>query len=97
VQAYPPYGQSHQASGTAYGSAYTYGAAETKTDGFAIAGFVCSFLIPLLGIIFSIIGLNRIKKNASLRGRGLAIAGIIISAVLMVLYVVLTIRQPQPA
>lgn len=53
------------------------------SNGMAIAGFVCSFFIPLLGLIFSIIGLNR-SKNMYGKGRGLAIAGIVISVVMWV-------------
>ena len=41
-----------------------------KYNGLAIAGFICSFLVSLLGLILSIVGLNQIKKQggkASLR------------------------------
>jgi hypothetical protein len=50
-----------------------------KTNGMAIAGFVLAFLLPLLGLIFSIIGVNKAKKTGT--GKGLAIAGIVISAI----------------
>ena len=49
-----------------------------KTNGFAIAGFVLSFFVNILGLIFSIIGLNKVKETNS--GKGLSIAGIIISS-----------------
>jgi hypothetical protein len=50
----------------------------------AIAGFILSFLCGLLGLIFSIVALNQISRSmGQLRGRGLAIAGIIISIVTM--------------
>ena len=56
---------------------------ETKTtNGLAIAGFVLSFASSILGLIFSILGLNEAKKTNN--GRGLAIAGIIISVVKLV-------------
>jgi hypothetical protein len=56
-----------------------------KTSGMAIAGFVLSFLCSLLGLIFSIIGLSQVNKsNGTLGGKGLAIAGIVISAIMMV-------------
>ena len=43
-----------------------------QTNGMAIAGFVCSFLIPLVGLILSIIGL---KKSKILNdGKGLSTA-----------------------
>lgn len=59
----------------------------TPNNGMAIAGFVLSFLVPLLGLIFSIIGLS---KANSLNGnkKGLAIAGIIISAVTIVFRII---------
>ena len=44
----------------------------------AIAGFICAFFFPLLGLIFSIIGLKS-------EHRGLAIAGVILSIVFMVI------------
>jgi len=50
---------------------------QQKSNGSATAGFVLSFFIPLLGIIFSIIGLTKAKDSG--KGKGLAIAGIIIS------------------
>lgn len=51
-------------------------------NGYAIAGFVLAFFFALLGLIFSIIGYNKSKVMYG-SGRGLAIAGIIISAVWM--------------
>src|SRR5262245_33495293 len=53
-----------------------------RTSGMAIAGFVLSFFCGLLGLIFSIIGLNQINNSGGrLGGKGLAIAGIVISVV----------------
>ena len=60
-----------------------------NSNGFAIAGFICSFFIPLLGLIFSIIGLNKVKETNA--GKGLSIAGIIISAGWMILSVILVL------
>lgn len=54
----------------------------TETNGLAIAGFVCSFFVPLLGLIFGIIGLNK-SKTLNNNGKGLSIAAICISAVWM--------------
>lgn len=56
---------------------------ETGANGMAIAGFVCAFLIPLLGLIFSIIGLNKANDRPDHKGHGLAVAGIIISSIIM--------------
>jgi uncharacterized protein DUF4190/uncharacterized protein DUF4339 len=65
-----------------------------RTNGFAITGLVCGILsltlclccggIPanILGLIFSIVALLQINENPQVHeGRGLAIAGIILSAV----------------
>ena len=58
----------------------------TRTSGMAIAGFVLSFFCGLLGLIFSIMGLNEVKRsNGTVGGGGLATAGIIISIVGMVI------------
>jgi hypothetical protein len=71
----PPYGQSP------YGqSPYS----QPKTNGLAIAGFICAFLFSLVGLILSIIALSQINKsNGMQKGKGLATAGIIISVVFM--------------
>ena len=54
-----------------------------KTNGMAIAGFVCSFFIPLLGWIFGGIGLKKSKETNS--GYGLSVAAIIIASIMFVL------------
>jgi len=54
----------------------------------AIAGFVLSFLCWPLGIIFSSIGLSQTGKNPNQGGRGLAIAGLVISLVAVVITVI---------
>ena len=61
--------------------------AEQSTNGMAIAGFVCSFFVSILGIIFGIIGLNQIKKTGE-NGKGLAIAGIVIGSVMIALSII---------
>ena len=58
----------------------------TKTNGFAIAGFILSFFGGLLGLIFSIVGLVQINRRGNQKGKGLAIAGIVISAVMMIVW-----------
>jgi hypothetical protein len=69
----------------------------SKTNGFATAGFVCGiaslpmfcccgFPFNLLGLIFSIIALVQIKAAVEKpEGRGLAIAGLVCSAVSLLL------------
>jgi hypothetical protein len=52
----------------------------TKTNTMAIMSLVFSFIFNLLGLVFGIIALGQIKKTGE-SGRGLAIAGIIISAI----------------
>ena len=53
-----------------------------RTSGMAIAGFVCAFFCSILGLIFSIMGHNEVKRsNGQVGGGGLAIAGIVISIV----------------
>lgn len=55
-----------------------------KTNAMAIAGFVCSFLFALLGLIFSIIGMKQCRERNE-DGYGLAKAGMIISIVCLAL------------
>ena len=62
---------------------------QTQSNGMAIAGFVLSFFIPLLGLIFSIIGIKRSKETNN--GKGLSTAGIIISCVTMVITIIMGI------
>ena len=55
----------------------------TPRNGMALAGFILSFFVSVLGLIFSIIGLVK-SKNLNGDRRGLVIAGIIISAISIV-------------
>ncbi len=58
---------------------------QPSVSGMAVAGFVCSLFIGIVGLILSIIALNQINNsNGELSGRGLAIAGIWISAASMI-------------
>ena len=51
-------------------------------NGLAIAGFVCSFLCSLVGLVLSAVAYGQVKNsNGGQRGGGLALAGIIISIV----------------
>lgn len=60
---------------------------ESESNGFAIAGLICAFFIPILGLIFSCIGLNRSKKMNG-DGKGLSIAGIVISVLAIVIIII---------
>jgi hypothetical protein len=55
-----------------------------KTNTLAIIGLILAFIVPLLGLILSIVGLSQINKHHQ-EGKGLAIAGIVISSILTVL------------
>lgn len=61
---------------------------QQRTNGMAIAGFVLSFFVPVLGIIFSAIGMKQTKENNE-AGRGLAIAGLVISIVWVAIALIL--------
>ena len=60
------------------------GKVETSSDGkknnMALIGFILSFFIAIAGLICSIIGYKRAKEEG-LDGKGMALAGIIISAI----------------
>lgn len=62
--------------------------AQEDANGMAIAGFVCSFFVPLVGVVLSAIGLSRVKKNITTKGRGLAIAGLVISIVGLAIWLI---------
>lgn len=67
-------------------------------SGLAVAGFVLSFPIFLgvLGIVFSAIALGQIERaNGKLRGRGLAIAGLVIAIGSCVLSLLAAIAIPS--
>ena len=57
---------------------------EQKTNIFAVLGLIFSILGGWLGIVFSIIGLVQAPKFGG-KGKGLAIAGLIISVIWVVI------------
>ncbi len=61
-----------------------------KTNPLAIIGFILAFFLPLIGFILSLVGLIQINKKKE-NGKGLAIAGIVVSCVIAVLHLILTI------
>ena len=68
-------------------SNYTLKNGNTSTEdknGIAIAGFVCSFFIPLLGWIFGGIGLARANKRNG-KFKGFSIASIAIASAMFVI------------
>ena len=67
-----------------------------KTNGMSVASLVlslvnvipCFWALPLpalLGVIFGFVGKGQISKDASQKGRGLAIAGLVIGLVFLVI------------
>ena len=80
-------------------------AAQPTTSGMAIASLIlgiCSFcagiFTSLPGIILGIISLGKIKKsNGQLKGRGLAIGGIVTASVALVLHIIMIIAILLPA
>ncbi|MET9223479.1 DUF4190 domain-containing protein [Streptomyces sp. NPDC003300] len=61
---------------------------QANTNGMAIASLVVGFTcIPVLGVIFGLVALSQIKKRGE-RGKGLAIAGLILNGVATVLLAV---------
>lgn len=73
AQQYPPQG------------AYGYPMAPVdQWNGMCIAGFICSFFFPLVGLVLSIIALVQINKSGE-KSRGMAIAGIVIGGISTVL------------
>ncbi len=55
-----------------------------KTSILAILSLILAFIFTPAGLILGIIALSEIKKNPSIKGRGLAIAGVIISSFFMI-------------
>ncbi len=61
---------------------------QTKTNTLAIVGFILSFFLGIVGSIICIVALSKIKKTGE-KGKGFAIAGIIIGIVPFVVVVAL--------
>src|ERR671921_689097 len=81
--AYPPPGP--------YAGYYGYPPPQQQsTNALAIVSLVCAFLFAPLGIIFGHISLSQIKKTGE-EGRGLAIAGLVISYLVTVLAIVVVV------
>ena len=58
--------------------------ATPETNPLALAGFICSFFVPVVGVVLSAIGLSKANKSVSKKGKGFAVAGLAISIVFMV-------------
>lgn len=55
----------------------------------SIVGFILSFIIPVVGLILSIIGLSK-SKELNNKGKGLSISGIIISSIMLIFNFIFT-------
>ncbi|HZU56925.1 MAG TPA: hypothetical protein VFA06_13720 [Actinocrinis sp.] len=75
----PQYGQPGFGAPAGPGGYGGYVPPQQEKNGFSIAGIILCFL-PLFGLIFSILGLVRSGKIGG-KGRGLAIAGLVLSLV----------------
>jgi Domain of unknown function (DUF4190) len=70
----------------------------TGMNGMAVASLVCSlfgwlcFVGPLFGLIFGFVALNQIRQTGQ-RGRGLALAGIVVGGILVVLTIVVGLHR----
>lgn len=88
----PPYGEYPPVPPGGYPTEYSgypgyAGYPQPKpTNALAVVSLVCAFLFAPLGILFGHISLSQIKKSGE-EGRGLAIAGLVISYVLTVVAV----------
>ncbi len=60
------------------------------TNGMAIASLICAFVFAPLGIVFGHISLSQIRRSGE-EGRGLAIAGLVISYLVTVLTILAVI------
>lgn len=62
------------------------------SNGMALAGFIFSFIFPVLGIIFSAVGIGNANKRPDKKGQGLAVAGLIISILnLLIAFIIIAI------
>jgi hypothetical protein len=77
---------------------YGYPPRRAGMNGMAVASLVCSLLGwlcligPILGMIFGFVALNQIKQTGQ-RGRGMALAGIIVGGILIALAIGLGILR----
>lgn len=76
----PPYGAHPPSPYGGYPPVYAGYPRPQPTNTLAVASLVCAFVFAPLGIAFGHISLSQIKKSGE-EGRGLAVAGLIISYV----------------
>lgn len=89
-QGYGQYGQGYNPYEQGYNQ-YQYQPPQKKGEnGMAIAGLVLAFFFPLVGLILSCLGLKQ-SKTMDDEGKGISIAGIVISSLGLVVYLALII------
>lgn len=89
-QGYGQYGQGYNPYEQGYNQ-YQYQPPQKKGEnGMAIAGLVLAFFFPLVGLILSCLGLKQ-SKTMDDEGKGISIAGIVISSIGLVVYLALII------
>lgn len=88
----PPYGAYPPTPPGGYPGYYGYPGHQQpqSTNALAIVSLVCAFLFAPLGIIFGHISLSQIRKTGE-EGRGLAIAGLVISYLITVFTIVVVV------
>ena len=84
-----PWGQSRVGQPMNAPQGDAWGSFGGQNNTMAILGLVFAFFFPLLGVIFSIIGLGRAKQMGN--GRGIAIAGLVISIVMIAINIFLLV------
>ena len=84
-----PYMQPNVANGQGYNNYYGQPAVKESENGMCMAGFIISiiglfipFLVPVVGLILSIIGFKQTKEGKR-SGYGFGLAGIIISSIIL--------------
>lgn len=63
---------------------------QSASNGMAIAGLICAFFVPLLGLIFGCIGLSK-SKEMNGEGKGMSIAAIVISVLWFALAIIIVV------
>lgn len=66
------------------------GSAPVRTNPLAVAAFVSAFFIGVTGVILGFIALNQIKTTGE-RGRGLAIAALVVGCAYTAIFAYLTV------
>ena len=64
---------------------------QTKVSGLAIASLICALLIPPVGLILAIVALRSMKANPAIGGKGVAVAGVVVSSLFTLIFTVLTV------